>query len=181
MSFALTFARPTLLESPVVAPDGNVHFTTSSTHGSHGRKRTTVTAASGRVGVINWRDDLFIIDGVEKKCDEPKAHTGGAFGSERVWTWAIERPYMLKYDNATREVLATPNFSGVAGPVHFKVYDPALGQENENENENAAVLRFPAEIQDETERMFLLMAMLQTEMLREDSCGHWASIPLRDM
>ncbi|KAJ7748386.1 hypothetical protein B0H16DRAFT_1725571 [Mycena metata] len=158
----LTFVDRKLIDTPVVGPDGAVFYTLTSTHGFRGRKVTTIMAASGLVGIINWREDHFIINGVERKWDQIRARSGGIFSSEREWNWD-GRPYTLKYHHSNKELLATPNFNSVAGTVRFTTYDTHLFHENER-----AVLYLPSQMQDEIERMFLLMAILQTEMHRQD-------------
>lgn len=80
MSTALTFVEKKLLESPVIA-DGTVHYTTSTTTGFRGRKITTITAASGLVGMINWREKTFVINGVQRKWDDLKRHSAGILHS----------------------------------------------------------------------------------------------------
>ncbi|KAJ7035850.1 hypothetical protein C8F04DRAFT_1096934 [Mycena alexandri] len=162
MSIALTFTDKKLVDTALVAPDGAVHYTTSTTHGLMGRKTTTVSAASGLVGFINWREKIFSINGVQQKWEDLKERSNGIFSSEREWHWG-SRSYKLKYHNAHKELLATPNFSGVAGTVRFTVYEPHLFHENQH-----AVIHFPHEMQDEIERMFVLMAILQMEMHRQD-------------
>ncbi|KAJ7141606.1 hypothetical protein C8R46DRAFT_1361199 [Mycena filopes] len=162
MALALTFLDRKLIDTAVAAPDGAVYYTTTSTHGFRGRKITTITAGSGLVGSINWRDDLFVINGVAKKWDQLKSRSGGFLSSEREWNWD-GRPYTLKYHNSQKELLATPNYNSVAGTVRFTTYDPHLFHENDR-----AVLYLPHQMQDEIERMFVLMAILQTEMRRQD-------------
>lgn len=62
--------RDELLDSALVGADGAVHYRVSTTQGFFRRKVTTMLAASGVVGVINWREKLFIIDDVERTWDE---------------------------------------------------------------------------------------------------------------
>ncbi|KAJ7748385.1 hypothetical protein B0H16DRAFT_1725570 [Mycena metata] len=161
MALTLTFVDRKLVDSSVIGPDGGVHYTTGSTDGSRGLKFTTITAASGLVGSINWREALFVIDGVEKKWDELKSQSGRKFGPQRQWNWENE-PYTFKYQNYAKELLATPSSSADAGTVRFTTCDAGSVREKEN-----AVLYFPEEVQDETQRMFLLMAILQTEISRQ--------------
>ncbi|KAJ7458148.1 hypothetical protein FB451DRAFT_1372328 [Mycena latifolia] len=162
MSITLTFSDKELLASPVMGPDGAVRYTTSTTQGFLGRKITTIMAASGLVGIINWREKTFMLNGVERKWDELKSRSDGIFSSEREWNWA-NRPYKLKYDTWEKELLATPSFGSEAGAVRFTTYQAHLMRENE-----PALLYFPHELRDELERMFLLMAILQTETTRAD-------------
>ncbi|KAJ7762141.1 hypothetical protein B0H16DRAFT_1529811 [Mycena metata] len=163
MALALTFMDRKLTDSVVVCPDGGLYYTLSTTHGFRGRKITTITAASGLVGIINWREDVFVLNGVEKKWNQIRARSGGIFSSAREWNWD-GRPYTLKYHNSHKELLATPNFDSTAGTVRFATYDVHLFQKND-----PAVLYLPHQMQDEIERMFLLMAILQTEIDRQDS------------
>ena len=81
MSIALTFVDKNLLESPIVGSDGAVHYTTSTTHGVLHRKVTTIMAASGLVGTINWRDESFVINGVQRGWDSLRSRSGGIFSS----------------------------------------------------------------------------------------------------
>lgn len=81
MSLALTFVDQNLLDSPLVGGEGAVHYTTSTTSGFRGRKVTTIMAASGLVGVINWREKKFVINGVQREWDDLKSRSGGIFSS----------------------------------------------------------------------------------------------------
>ncbi|KAJ7679661.1 hypothetical protein B0H17DRAFT_1077680 [Mycena rosella] len=162
MSNPLTFSDKKLVDSPIVGAEGAVHYTTSTTHGFRGRKITTIMAASGIVGVIDWRKKTFAINGVQRDWDDLKERSGGIFSSEREWNWA-NRPYNLKYHHSHKELLATPNFGNSAGAVRFTIYEHHLLHGND-----PAVIYFPHAMQDEGERMFLLMAILQTEMHRQD-------------
>lgn len=82
MSFALTFLNKELLESTLVDADGAVHYMmrTSSVF-ILGRKATTITAATGLVGTINWRAKTFEINGVQRKWSAIKSKPGGLFSS----------------------------------------------------------------------------------------------------
>jgi hypothetical protein len=77
MSTAFTFANKDILKSALVSSDGAEHYTTSTTSGFRGRKVTTVSAASGLVGSIDWRGKLFSINGMQRKWDELKSRPGG--------------------------------------------------------------------------------------------------------
>jgi hypothetical protein len=81
MSTALTFVTEELLNTTIVAPDGGVHYTTTTTDGWLGRKVTTVSATSGLVGFIDWREKVFIINGVQQKWDELKSRPKGILSS----------------------------------------------------------------------------------------------------
>ncbi|KAJ7035912.1 hypothetical protein C8F04DRAFT_1233415 [Mycena alexandri] len=162
MTLAITFVDRKLVDSSVIGPDGGVRYTTGSTDGSRGLKLTTIAATSGLVGSINWREELFVINGVEKKWDELKSQSGRKFGPQREWNWD-NKPYTFKYQNCAKELLVTPNSSGDVGTVRFTTSDAGSLHENDN-----AVVYFPEEMQDDTERMFLLIAILQTEMHRQD-------------
>jgi hypothetical protein len=81
MSLALTFADKRLLRTSLVGPDGGVHYTTTTTHGWRGRKVTTVSAASGLVGFIDWHKKVFEINGVQRKWDELKSRSNGFFST----------------------------------------------------------------------------------------------------
>ncbi|KAJ7895178.1 hypothetical protein B0H14DRAFT_2558756 [Mycena olivaceomarginata] len=162
MSTALTFVAEELLNTTIVAPDGGVHYTTTTTDGWLGRKVTTVSAASGLVGFIDWREKVFVINGVQRKWDELKSRPKGILSSEREWTWG-SRPYRLKYNLSQKELLATPTVGSTADTVRFTPYRPHLLHANER-----AAIYLPHQMQDEIERMFLLMVVLQTEMKRQD-------------
>jgi hypothetical protein len=81
MSIPLTFVDKKLLETSAVGPDGAVHYNLTTTRGFRGRKITTITAASGLVGYINWREKVFVINGVEEAWNHLKEHSGGFFSS----------------------------------------------------------------------------------------------------
>ncbi|KAJ6471095.1 hypothetical protein C8R47DRAFT_1147850 [Mycena vitilis] len=163
MSIPLTFLAEKLLDTAIVGPEGAVYYTLATTSGFRGRKITTITAASGLSGFINWREKVFIINGVQRDWDELKERSGGLFSSEREWNWG-NRPYKLKYHDSHKELLATPTTANVALTVRFTPYHSHLLHDNER-----AVLYLPQQMQDEIERMFLLMAILHTEMHRQDA------------
>ncbi|KAJ6473306.1 hypothetical protein DFH09DRAFT_1219119, partial [Mycena vulgaris] len=107
MTTALTFVDKTLLDSPIVAGDGAVHYTTTTTQGFTRRKMTTLMAASGVVGMINWREKTFTINGVQWRWDDLNSRSAGIFSSEREWNWA-GKPYKVKYHRSDRELLVRP-------------------------------------------------------------------------
>ncbi|KAK6987468.1 hypothetical protein R3P38DRAFT_2574792 [Favolaschia claudopus] len=163
MSLPLTFADKKLLETSLIGPDNMVYYTTSTTKSCSGRKLTTVTAASGVVGLINWRDKTFSLNGAMKKWDELKSKSAGMCHSDREWNWG-PRPFNLKYHgNCSKELLATPLNGTVADTVRFTTHRQHLLHDNER-----AVLYFPYHMQDELERMFLLLAILYMEIHRQD-------------
>ncbi|KAF7351986.1 hypothetical protein MVEN_01160800 [Mycena venus] len=162
MSTTLTFTDQKLLESAVVDAEGTVQYTTTTTSGFRGRKITTIMAASGPVGVMNWRQKTFTINGVHREWEYLKSRSGGIFSSEREWKWD-HRHYKLKYHDSQKELLATPNFANAAGTVRFTTYRSHLFHDNKR-----AAIYFPSQMEDETEKMFLLMAILQTEIRRQD-------------
>jgi hypothetical protein len=75
--FALTFVDENQLESAVVGPEGTAHYTTTTTSDLRGHKITTITAAGGLAGSINWREKLFIINDVERKWDDLHSRKSG--------------------------------------------------------------------------------------------------------
>ncbi|KAJ7895180.1 hypothetical protein B0H14DRAFT_3634845 [Mycena olivaceomarginata] len=149
MSLALKFADKRLLRTSLVGPDGGVHYTTTTTHGWRGRKVTTVSAASGLVGFIDWHKKVFEINGVQRKWDELKSRSNGFFSTERQWNWG-GRPFKFKYHNSHKELLAIPT----------------KGSDADNPNTPSCIS--PHQMRDELERMFLLLAVLQTEIHRQD-------------
>ncbi|KAF7328177.1 hypothetical protein MVEN_02575300 [Mycena venus] len=162
MALALTFVDRKLLETALVSPEGAVHYTTTTTHGFRGRKITTIVAASGLNGFINWREKVFVINGVQQDWDNLKERSGGIFSSEREWNWG-NRPFKLKYHHSHKELLATPTIGNPGDSVRFTTYHPHVFSDSER-----ATIYFPNQMQDEIEKMFLLMAILQTEIHRQD-------------
>ncbi|KAJ7437220.1 hypothetical protein B0H11DRAFT_631636 [Mycena galericulata] len=162
MSIPLTFVDKDIIRTPVAGPDGAVHYTITTTKGMLGRKVTTVTAASGLVGVLNWRDHTFNINGFQRDIDSLRDRTGGIFNSEREWNWD-NRPFRLKYHNMQKELLVTPNFEYNPGIARFTPFHRHLLSDNQ-----PAVLYLPYQMQDEFEKMFLLLAILHTEIHRQD-------------
>ncbi|KAF7367068.1 hypothetical protein MSAN_00966200 [Mycena sanguinolenta] len=146
MSTALTFIDRKILDSPVIGPEGAVHYTTSTTHGFRGRKVTTITAASG---LWSW--------------NKVRSRSMGFFNPSYEWNWG-KRSYQLKYHDSHKTLLATPTSGNTADTVQFRPYNPHLLRDNER-----AIIFFPHQMQDEVERMFLLMAILQTDIRRQDA------------
>ncbi|KAJ6559482.1 hypothetical protein DFH09DRAFT_1316791 [Mycena vulgaris] len=158
MSSPLTFVSEKLLESAVVGADGTVHYRTSTMRGFARRKTTTVTAASGLVGSIDWRAKTFSI-GVHTNTNKNNQIT--IHLRERDWSWAGQT-YKFKYHHSHTELLATPT-SGDATAVRFTVYQSHLVHADV-----PASIRFPEDMPDETARMFVLLAILQMELHRLD-------------
>ncbi|KAJ7181561.1 hypothetical protein C8R43DRAFT_1229406 [Mycena crocata] len=147
MSTTLTFVDKKLLDSSLIDENGAAHYTMSTTKGFLGPKITTITGAGGIVGLIDWRQRIFAIDGVKREWKYLKSRSGGIFSS-------------LKYHNSQKELLAT---SSAIGTVRFTTYRSHIFHDNK-----PATLHFPSQLQDETERMFLIMAILQTEIRRQE-------------
>ncbi|KAF8142892.1 hypothetical protein K438DRAFT_1877144 [Mycena galopus ATCC 62051] len=166
MTLALKFLTKHLLESAIIGPDDAVHYHTTSTRGFGGRKTTTITAASGLqfVGVINWREHTFEINGVKRRWDEIRTHLNK---SAYEWYWdTIGKPYRLEYDESFKELLATPTTDDPASVVRFVPFHHHLFHLHETER---AHIYFPESMQDEQERIFLLMVILQTDTERQDA------------
>lgn len=82
MTSALTFVKHNLLDSSVVGPDGSTQYTLTTVNGKLlNRKTTTITAASGLVGIIQWREKHFSINGVQRGFDEMKSRPSGILHS----------------------------------------------------------------------------------------------------
>ncbi|KAJ7236605.1 hypothetical protein B0H12DRAFT_1026809, partial [Mycena haematopus] len=161
MSFALTFADQKVLDTIVVAPDGTVQYAITTTSGFLGRKATTIVGASGVAGLIDWRGKVFVINGVQKEWNALKSREG-VFSSSRDWNWG-NRPFKLKYHSTDySSYKATSLIGNDADTVRFTTYRSRLFQENER-----AMIYFPYHM-EEIERMFLLMAILQTEIRRQE-------------
>ncbi|KAJ7657203.1 hypothetical protein DFH06DRAFT_1131726 [Mycena polygramma] len=88
--------------------------------------------------------------------------SGVLMGSEREWNWK-DKTYTLKYHDARTLVQATANTGSDPASVRLTTYHMHLSGEHKQ-----AAIYFPREIQDEEERMFLLMALLETETQRQD-------------
>jgi hypothetical protein len=203
MAIALTFVDKKLLDTAVVGPDGGVRYTTTTTSGFRGRKITTISAASGLTGYINWREHVFVINGVQREWDSLKSRSGGIFSScvcfDRLWppetycrlesgngaggtgpstsstTIPIKSSSCVDFSFHLRdEVLtaagyylqATPTAGNPADTVRFTTYHSHLLHDSDR-----AAIYFPHQMVDEIERMFLLMAILQTEIHRQDVRG----------
>ncbi|KAF8198823.1 hypothetical protein K438DRAFT_1966790 [Mycena galopus ATCC 62051] len=163
MTTPLTFTDKNFLETAVVGPEGAVHYTTTTTSGFLGRKVTTISSASGLGGCINWRDEAFAINGVVREWDSIKTHLGGLFSSEYQWKWG-PRPFKLEFQDSHNEIIATPTVGNISDTVRFSAYHSHFLEDSER-----AVIHFPNHMQDEMEKMFLLMAILQTEIHRQDT------------
>ncbi|KAJ7056435.1 hypothetical protein C8F01DRAFT_369925 [Mycena amicta] len=159
----LTFSNKKLVDSSLIGEDGGVYYTTSSTKGAiRGRKVTTIRAASGLVGMIDWRKKVFVINGVEKRFGDVRS---GGFLTNwrgRRWQWS-NKMYKVKFQHMQKEILATSEDMR-SSTVRFTAYEPHLLSKTEQ-----ATIQFPHEMQDEIERMFVLMAILQTEMHKQDA------------
>ncbi|KAK7026393.1 hypothetical protein R3P38DRAFT_3530709 [Favolaschia claudopus] len=104
-SLTLTFIDKKLLQTTLIDADNAIHYTlTTTSSGFRGKKITTISAASGSVGLINWREKTFTINGVEKKWEDLKTRSAGVFRTEREWNWG-PRPFNLKYHDSHKELL----------------------------------------------------------------------------
>ncbi|KAJ7193769.1 hypothetical protein GGX14DRAFT_587508 [Mycena pura] len=163
MALALTFSKPNLLESQLVGTDGVVYYTTRTTRGFRGRKVTTIPAASGTVGTIDWRQRRFIIDGGQ--CEWSAAPEKCSWG---------DNSYALKYQNSAKGLVVTRNSQAVpklADSTETLLNAPSVKYTAQPTNQGAkdpATITFPHELRDEVERMFVLMAILRIETMRED-------------
>ncbi|KAJ6603266.1 hypothetical protein DFH09DRAFT_1124094 [Mycena vulgaris] len=163
MSTALTFENKDVLASPIVDAANTVHYMTTTTRGFVRRKITTVMAASNLVGLIDWREKTFTINGVQRKWEDMKTRSGGVFSSEREWSWTPDRPFKFKYNHSQTELLATPTSGDVSSAVRFTVRKEHLFHAPK-----PAVIQFPPDLRDETERMYLLLVILKTETQRQE-------------
>nr|GAT50867.1 predicted protein [Mycena chlorophos] len=158
-----TFLKAKLEDCEVVAPDGVVYYEISTTRGFLGHKITTIKSVGNVSGAINWREKTFTLNGMERKwkdLEHREAGFLGLFKSERNWNWN-ERPYNLKYHDSHKELLVTPKFPG-GEMVRFTTYQHHLLHENAR-----AVIYFPQNM-DLSERMFLLMAVIEMEFTRQE-------------
>ncbi|KAJ7657207.1 hypothetical protein DFH06DRAFT_1328032 [Mycena polygramma] len=96
--------------------------------------------------------------------------SGPVFDKERQWSLG-NKSYKLKPDGL-RTLVATPLAStgSDASTVRLDTYHTHLFGENER-----AAIHFPPEMQDEVERLFLLMALLETQMRRQDAAAAGAA------
>ncbi|KAJ7169272.1 hypothetical protein C8R43DRAFT_121539 [Mycena crocata] len=178
-TLTLTFINMTLLESALVETDGevnHVHYNTSTTAGREfsGRKVTTIMASSGLMGVIDWRGKFFKINGVRRARRDLKSRPGGIISSDRRWRWDPSgEAYTFSYDqsHSPKELLATPDSGSQSGIVRLTTATRHLFRADE-----PAVLEFPVDMQDDVERMFLLMVILKTEMRRQDAAHSGAVV-----
>ncbi|KAF8128838.1 hypothetical protein K438DRAFT_1789316 [Mycena galopus ATCC 62051] len=83
-------------------------------------------------------------------------------GEDHDWNWG-PRPFKLKHHDSRKELLTTPLVGDPGDMLHFTTYYRHLLHENERAN-----IYFRHQMRDESERMFLLMAILQTEIHRLD-------------
>ncbi|KAJ7055787.1 hypothetical protein C8F01DRAFT_1373308 [Mycena amicta] len=163
-----TFTSKKLVDCALAGPDSGVYYSTSSTTGAiRGRKITTIRGASGLVGMIDWKRKTFSINGVEKSFDDEKPFDdvcSGGFLTNwrgRSWQWT-DKSFKVESQHMQKEILATSDDMG-SGVVRFASYEPHLISKNE-----AATIRFPYEMQDEIDRLLVLMAILQPEMHEQD-------------
>ncbi|KAF7314836.1 hypothetical protein MKEN_00958100 [Mycena kentingensis (nom. inval.)] len=158
----LTFTSKKLCDTTVVGPDRRVWYTTETTRGLRGRKVTAIRAASGATGKIDWREKTFAINGEQRTLKQLR--TGGFLGQWRgvKWRWAATS-YSAKFKHFQKEIWVTPDGMG-SGTARFTAYEPHLFGKNDN-----ATILFPLDMQNELERVFVLMIMLQTEMHKQDT------------
>ncbi|KAJ7643090.1 hypothetical protein DFH06DRAFT_1333877 [Mycena polygramma] len=162
LSLTLTFTAKDILQSSLVDSSGVQHYTISTTTGLRGRKVTTITAA-GLIAEVDWRKKVFAIGGERFGWDSVRTEVGVASGGERQWKWGNRQAYILKYVNSDKELLVTPTSGSRANPVRFTAASNHLLHSSE-----PATITFPLELQDAQEKMFVLMAILQTETMRTD-------------
>ncbi|KAJ6498357.1 hypothetical protein C8R47DRAFT_1259821 [Mycena vitilis] len=173
----LTFTEKTILQSSLVDSSGVQHYTIATTTGLRGREVTTITAA-GHIGEIGWAKEEFEIGSDHFGWDSVRSEVGS--GGERQWKWGDRGAYLLKYVNSDKDLLvgapkyhcktktipdiqAIPTSGSRANPARFTAASNHLLHSFE-----PATITFPLEMQAAQERLFVLMAILQTETMRTD-------------
>ncbi|KAJ7785264.1 hypothetical protein DFH07DRAFT_763862 [Mycena maculata] len=157
MSRELTFKSKDILNSHLHAGHSNP-YTTSTSSGVLGRKTTTLKTGflSGSAGKIDWRDKEFKIGGRTKKWRKVES-SGGWFTSGREWEWA---GYTYTVKHSHHKWTATNSHREVA---YFTPYQSHLLRSSEH-----ASLYISPEIQDEHQRVFLILVLLYSETKRQD-------------
>ncbi|KAJ7216077.1 hypothetical protein GGX14DRAFT_696445 [Mycena pura] len=164
----LTFTDKHILDSGVVDPAGMLRYTTGTTRGFVRRKVTNITGANGIVGTIDWREKAFTINGVQRRWDEvmKKLPGGGRRfrDSTYEWNWSSKQ-YRLEYHNSHKELLATSTASPTTETVRFV---PASSVPFHHDGGHAVMYMPPHLEFDQVEEMFILIAILYTDVHRQD-------------
>ncbi|KAK7012753.1 hypothetical protein R3P38DRAFT_3208599 [Favolaschia claudopus] len=133
----------------------------------HRRHITTITAVGigGLVGEIDWQEKAFVINGVRRSWDEIRVKNSRLEFFKCSWTWGDIPTYKFEYQNHNKELVATPTTPNPA--IIFTGYRPKAFHRHATE---PASVQFPLGLNayDEIERMFVLMAMVHSEVKKGD-------------
>ncbi|KAJ7107051.1 hypothetical protein C8R44DRAFT_744919 [Mycena epipterygia] len=170
-SVPLKFEVEDLLNSALVGPDGTVEYTTASETKSKSRgPTTTIVAKSGLRGVIDRRAKTFEIGGATRPTGELKRRLKHG---EREWKWSESKiHYLTRYswkdhEWTMRVIHARPTWGWDDPTDEFVEPQPVA-----RFTPNSRVLSFASAFQNDalaTERLFLLMVLLSSEIRRKDS------------
>ncbi|KAK7049182.1 hypothetical protein R3P38DRAFT_1886854 [Favolaschia claudopus] len=154
--------------SLLVGPDARTAYYTISTtfHKKpfrlERRHTTTITSVStGLVGSIDWEEKVFVINGLGRRWDDVRVKDSR---KRFFFTWADFPTYKLEFHDRLRELTATPVTGGPA--VQFRGYHPKPFHMSQT---NPASISFPHQMQDEVEKMFLLISIVYTDVKRLDA------------
>ncbi|KAF7362802.1 hypothetical protein MVEN_00630000 [Mycena venus] len=158
----LTANDQDILNTTLTAIDGTVQYTIMTQMKIFGRRDPThVVARSGQEGIIDWREKTIRIGQNERPVAYLKQHRGGMFSSKRQWSWT-DIAYTVKYED---------NRDWTATPISESVEVARLRSRNEHlfRSSDPAIVWFSEDIPNDTEKMFLLLVLLYSEVRRLDA------------
>ncbi|KAJ7798702.1 hypothetical protein B0H14DRAFT_2905942 [Mycena olivaceomarginata] len=157
MSAYLTFTDKENLEGSLLLPNGRIHSTlTTGTRtlarkgGSVPRQTTVVAESTNTRGKISWEARTFTIDGVERSVNTLRERV---WDNKDKWTWG-ETSYTVRFLSEHGEWTARPT----------RGWTDVARLEQRTDAPPALVLS--AELQDERERMFMVLVLIFSKGIR---------------
>ncbi|KAF7334406.1 hypothetical protein MVEN_02269800 [Mycena venus] len=160
----LKFDKHSVRNSKLVSKDSTVKYTINTVTGRPGKwKPTVVHASGGLAGSIDWPGGMFTIGGVERSIEGVAGpstglvkRTGGEFKKE--WAWSETR-YTVRYLDGEDQWTVRPTL-GFTEVARLEAWD-----------KTPPTILMSSELQDETERMFLLLVFIYCKKLGSGKLG----------
>ncbi|KAJ7056438.1 hypothetical protein C8F01DRAFT_1121988 [Mycena amicta] len=166
----LTFTDKHVENASLLGPDGATHYTAHTLSGSlHRRQLTTVTVtATGLVGIINWGEKTFEVNGVARSWNDVCLEPRQIMSDGKTWRWSTNS-YTFKRNTFQRELLVTsPSVAPGAETIIARFTSPQVHLLTKN---TPASFQFLHPLHDQVEEMFILLVVIQTQVKRRDAAA----------